>query len=147
MRDNRFITKLIGLLYIAFLVLFGTNIPVLASQRTDGTVDTKPVSVALAEKDVRLSAGTYATGASELTLVLQPADRPLLEDFDRLQVLDASGSTCYAELIAWGQQHPEVELRYSVPLPDGTVVDNTVQALSLEWLTADRISELLDALT
>ena len=46
MRDNRFITKLIGLLYIAFLVLFGANIPVLASQRTDGTVDTKPVSVA-----------------------------------------------------------------------------------------------------
>jgi hypothetical protein len=137
MRDNRFITKLIGLLYIAFLVLFGTNIPVLASQRTDGTVDTKPVSVALAEKDVRLSAGTYATGASELTLVLQPADLPLLEDFDRLQVLDASGSTCYAELIAWGQQHPEVELRYTVELPVVGTVDHLTQEVDLTGLASE----------
>ena len=137
MRDKRISTTLLGLLYVAFLVLFGASSPMVAQTRDDGTVVSMPMSVALTEKDVQFAAGTYATGAAELKLVLQPGETALLEDFDRLVVLDASGSTCYEELLAWGAAHPEVELRYTVELPVIGEVDHLTREVDLTGLASE----------
>ena len=105
------------------------------------------VAPAIGSAKIELGGQRLSANAEQITAKISRREIPLLEYFTELRSADFRGSSCYREIAAWGETRPEVELRYSVPLPDGTIVDNTVQSLSLEWLTADRISELLDALT
>ena len=105
------------------------------------------VAPAIGSAKIELGGQRLSANTEQITAKISRREIPLLEYFTELRSADFRGSSCYREIAAWGETRPEVELRYSVPLPDGTIVDNTVQSLSLEWLTADRISELLDALT
>ena len=115
MRHNTFISKLIALLYIAGLFFLGVSPPVIAEEKQDGTVAPKPVAEALTEVEQDFEAETVTTGVRELTMVLQPGETAKLKDFDKLEKLDATGSTNYEELRDWGLEHPEVELLLNSP--------------------------------
>ena len=141
MKNNRVLVKLIGLLYIAALFLLGVSPPVVAETAQDGTVVSKPVAEALTETDQRFTAGTYTTGSTDLSLVLQPGETTKLDEFVKLRSLDATGSTNYEELLDWSGRHPEVDLRYTVTLPDGQVLDNKAEFVDLTGITGEDVEE------
>ena len=149
MKNNRVLTKLIGLLYVAALFLLGVSPPVVAEQAHDGTVVSRPAgevmkenfSDALTETEVSFAAGTFPTGSTELSLVLQPGETAKLEEFDKLRSLDATGSTNYEELMDYGRRHPEVELRYTVTLPDGQTLPNTAEEADLSGISSETVEE------
>ena len=67
--------------------------------------------------------------------------------FPKLKSVDFRGSNCYSELAAWAKAHPEVNVLFSIPLPDGQIVDSNTQELDLTRLTSDQVPALLDALS
>ena len=81
--------------------------------------------------NITLSAGSFSPETEELTAVVQPEDLPLLDQFTALRSADFSGSGCLSDIRAWAEAHPGVSVRYTVTLPDGQVVDNSVQSLDL----------------
>ena len=141
MKNNRILSKLLALLYVAALFLLGVSPPVVAKTAEDGTVVSKPVAEALTEKDVRFQAGVFPSGETELTLVLNPGETVLLEEFHNLKRLDARGSTNYEELRDWGQNHPEVTLLYTVFLPTGAAVENTAESVDLTGISSEDVPE------
>ena len=141
MKHNTFLSKLIALLYIAGLFFLGVSPPVIAEEKQDGTVAPKPVAEALTEVEQNFEAETVTTGTRELTMVLQPGETAKLADFDKLEKLDATGSTNYEELRDWGLEHPEVELLYTVYLPGGKEVPNTAESVDLTGLRSEDAEE------
>ena len=146
MKNSRGLTILIGLLYIAVLFLLGMSPPLVAIETSAG-MTTRSFWQFVKETDVTLSAGTFSSGTTELKLVLQPGETAQLAQFDSLERLDASGSTNYEELAAWGEAHPEVALRFTVPLPDGQVLDNTAEAADLTGLTGELLEDTIRMLS
>ena len=84
--------------------------------------------------EVALSSGNFAKDTETLTAPVTAADIPLLDSFTALRSADFSGSTCYPELIAWAEQHPDVAVSYTVALPDGQVLPNTAEAVDLSGM-------------
>ena len=60
--------------------------------------------------------GTHNSYAKELALVIEAEEVPLLDNFTKLKTLDLSGSTCYKEIEAYKEAHPDVALTYTVDL-------------------------------
>ncbi len=97
-------------------------------------------------KKVSLSSGDYPADTVQLTAVVSPEDLPLLDGFTALQSADFSGSSCYEEILAWAEAHPQVALRYTVPLPDGSLAENTATQLDLSGMDAAALEEALPLL-
>ena len=131
--------KLLGLLLVVLLAVLTVSSPRTATVTEEGTVTSAPLAVSWTEKDVTFAAGVHTTGETELTLVLQPGETALLDEFTALTRLDATGSTCYEELVAWSLQHPEVELRFTVELPVCGPVDWQTQTVDLTGLTGEDV--------
>ena len=88
-----------------------------------------------------LSGGEVSPGLEELSLVAEPEDLVLLDQMPNLRRLDLSGSRCYEEILAWGQAHPTVELRWTVQLPDGREIPNDETSLDLSALSGEQLRE------
>ena len=88
-----------------------------------------------APKPLLLSGGEVAPDTEELVMCVRPEDLPLLDGLTQLRRADFRGSDCYEELLAWGQAHPEIELRYDVRFPDGSRVDSQTDGLDLSALS------------
>jgi len=147
MKNNRILSKLLALLYVAALFLLGVSPPVVAKTAEDGTVVSKPVAEALAEKDVRFAEGIFSSGETELTLKLSPGETALLDEFNSLKRLDAKGSRNYEELRDWGQSHSNVTLLYTVFLPTGAEVENTAETVDLTGISSENVAECARLLT
>ena len=83
---------------------------------------------------------------TQVRLVLGDGETEKLDLLPQLESADLSGSTCYAEILAWWQAHPDVDVTYTVPFPDGTVADNHCEELTLGSINpddADSVAELL----
>lgn len=66
-----------------------------------------------------------------------------LENYPNLATVDLTGSTCYREIYAYIQNHPEVDVTFTVDL-GGTVVDGHAEQIVLQPDTF-RYAALLDA--
>lgn len=84
---------------------------------------------------VLLSGSKYPTDSKQLTAVISAPDLELMEYFPELASVDFSGSTCYDEIHDWAGQHPDVHVRFSVPLPNGRTQFTDSETLDLTWLT------------
>ena len=104
------------------------------------------VAPAIGSAKIDLAGRRLSANAEQITASITRREIPLLEYFTELRSADLRGSSCYREIAAWSAAHPEVEVRYTVPLPDGSSVENSVQELSLEQMTEDQVPALLDAL-
>lgn len=122
---RRAITAVVSIIYVAFLLLCCYSGPV------DETGAAAPV---IGTERVSFQAGSFPVDAAELTLVLQSGETALLDKFPQLQSADFSGSLCYEELASWAKAHPEVAVRYTVTLPDGSVADTSTETLDLSGL-------------
>ena len=98
--------------------------------------------------EVVFSAGTVspASSAKELTITLEPGETELLSGLPALEYADLSGSSCPGEISEWAAAHPEVEVKYTVNLPDGSVVDNDCQALDMSAFSGSEINAAADSL-
>ena len=92
-----------------------------------------------ASAEIAFAARSVPADTEELRIVLQPGETALLEGLPALRRLDASGSACYEELCAWGAAHPEVALRYTLPLPGLAPVGNRTSRLDLTGLSREEI--------
>lgn len=97
-------------------------------------------------KRIRLSAGRFPADAAELSLVLEEGETALLDRFGNLRTIDLRGSACVGEIFAWAQAHPEVDVIYSLSLPDGGSVDNSVKTLDMSSLQSAQVGELIEAM-
>lgn len=95
---------------------------------------------------VELTGGKYSVNTTELSAVISARDVAMLDYFPNLVSADFSGSSCYDEIAAWAQANPQVDVRYSVPLPDGSAVDNKTQSLDLTWLESKDVDATAAAL-
>ena len=86
---------------------------------------------------------------TELTVVLQSGETQLLERLPGLEACDFSGSECLDEISLWAESHPDVDVYYTLSLPDGTVLDTRSKSADLSQMSGADIrkaSELLGCL-
>ena len=89
-----------------------------------------------APKSVELSGGDVPLQAEDVTMVVTAEDLEQLDGLEGLKSADFSGSACYEELMAWAQAHPDIDVRYTVPFPDGSAVDNHAESADLSALSS-----------
>ncbi|MBO5555637.1 MAG: leucine-rich repeat domain-containing protein [Oscillospiraceae bacterium] len=98
------------------------------------------------QKEVSLGGESIPTETDTLQMVLSGEELARLDAFPQLKTLDLSGSDCYDEILSWAAAHPDVEVLYTVTLPDGSVVDNHAAALDLTGMTEAQVEETLPLL-
>jgi len=155
MKARRIIVAILSLAYLVFLVLctyspvtqavrFGGN--TVLSDSGDAPRRTPATPTPYSPPAVTLTAGSFPADTAELTVMLFPGETALLDQFTALRTADFSGSSNCEEIAAWAQQHPEVAVTYTVPLPDGTLADSRLETLDARGLSEEQLSSLLAAL-
>ena len=107
---------------------------------------TRKIPFLYGENYITLSSGEYPESSAELKAVVSTEDLALLDQFTELNSADFSGSTCYSEIMQWAQAHPGVSVRYTVPLPNGIVAENTASAADLTSLRHEDVGTAISAL-
>lgn len=95
---------------------------------------------------VKLENGKFPVDTKALEVQLMPYDVPKLGEFTALEAADFSGSECYAEIAAWAEKNPDVSVRYSVPLPDGSLAYSDDIRLDLSGLSDEDLDAALPLL-
>ena len=87
---------------------------------------------------------TEPEDVTELKIIVEADGFAELEKYVNLKKLDLSGSTCYAEILAYMEAHPEIEVIYTVDLGGSTAVNKvTLLELLPDEFTADTLIENL----
>ena len=97
-------------------------------------------------KAVSFSAGEIAADSTELSIILQPGETELLGYLPQLQRADFSGSECVDEIYSWAKANPQVAVKYTVSLPDGSLLDNSTQSADLSAMSGEDIKLALTGL-
>lgn len=151
MRKVLHVFKILFLLaWLVFLILCCHSCLMAMNSGTAGSEGTSagetPVSQPAAippagENEVALSSGNYPKDSDTLTAVITPADLAQLDSFTGLRSADFSGSSCYAEILSWAEQHPDVQVAYTVALPGGQVLPSSAEAVDLSGMNAADAAE------
>ena len=94
---------------------------------------------------VELTSGIFPCETKTLNTVVTARDIAMLDYFPNLISADFSGSSCYEEISRWASQHPEVDVRYTVPMPDGSKLDNKTEALDLSQTESAQLPAVAEA--
>jgi len=133
----RLITALIGLVYIFAFALICLSGPMTEDGRGTTLIGTPKVFFAN---------GGYSVESTDIALVLQPGETELLSQLPLLKTADFSGSTCYGEIIDWTKKNPQVDVKYTVTLPVGSTVDNSVTELDFSGIDSGTLNETVEYL-
>ena len=96
---------------------------------------------------VGIGGKSLSANSEKIRAVIGRRDVPKLDYFTRLKSADLRGSSCPAEIAQWAALHPQVQVLYTVVLPNGEKVENTVEELDLEWMSTEDVPAMLDALS
>ena len=88
----------------------------------------------------------FSLGARKISVVISADEAAKLDEFSKLRRADLSGSTCYEEILNFQQTHPEIEVLYTVELPDGSIVDNSISSLVLSEEAAKEPEKAAEAI-
>ncbi|MBQ2960643.1 MAG: hypothetical protein IJE09_05415 [Oscillospiraceae bacterium] len=138
MSFKKTIKVIFSLVFIAATFLFCFSGP---SRETAGGIE-----YLIGNAKVQLTGGTFSCEAETLDTVITERDIPMLKYFSKLKTADFSGSKCYNEIALWAAEHPEVQVIYSVPLPNGDELRNDTESLDLSWLKTADVAAVSDAL-
>ena len=98
-------------------------------------------------EQVELSTGKYnVEETTSFTGIVTKEDLSLMDGLTMLEKADFSGSSCVNEIFLWAQQHPNVDVRYTLQLPTGETVDNAVKSLDLSSLNSEALLGFVDTL-
>ena len=86
---------------------------------------------------VVFAAGSVEADASELTITLAPGETELLSRLPNLRFADFSGSPNEEEIAAWAKFHPEIDVRFTVTLPDGTVLPSDTTSYDMSGMSIE----------
>ena len=126
---------------IALLLTLVLFLTLCACGKKTETPPPEPVEASFAEGEVFTPEQT-----TEVTVSLKRGETAELDKLNGLTRADLRGSEDYEEVYRWAQAHPQVSVSYTVPLPNGTVVDERVTELDLRGVGSDAVDELLRAL-
>ena len=84
---------------------------------------------------VRFSGGEVEYTAQTLRMALASGETAMLDTLPYLHSADLSGSANEEEVAAWAAAHPQVQTRYTVTLPNGTVLDTDTQSVDLKGMS------------
>lgn len=87
--------------------------------------------------------GQADADCESLTLVLEEGECVLLERLPNLKELDATGSRCYDELLAYRDSHPELRVIFNAHLPDGMLLPHDAESVDLSALRHSEAEETL----
>ena len=85
---------------------------------------------------VRFAAGEVAPETADLRMSLAAGETAQLDFLTALRTADLSGSADEAEVAQWAKAHPGVQTRYTVTLPNGTVLVSDTRSVDLRGLSA-----------
>jgi len=85
---------------------------------------------------VHFAAGDVQPAAEQLNMRLRSGETALLDTLAALKSVDLSGSENEEEVAAWAKAHPGVQTRYTVTLPNGTVLGSDTQSVDLSGMSA-----------
>ena len=108
-------------------------------KKTD--TQTESTKAEAAEAGLVIGGQTVDPAVSSLTAVLSDGEIEKLSQLPNLRFLDLRGSANAAEIAAWAAEHPEVDVSYSVTLPDGTTLDSDAYTADLSAMSADEARE------
>ena len=136
---KRVLGRLLALLILAGALVFGMS----------GVYHEGPWFAAPLFGSVKISIGgkNVSANTESLKVVITKHEVSQLDYLTRLKSADLRGSECGEEIALWAARHPDVQVLYTVQLPNGERVDNTVQELDLEWMTGADVPAMLDALS
>ena len=107
---------------------------------------TPPPTPSPSPDPILFAAGEAAWDTEELEMVLQPGESALLDKLTHLRVLDARGSECYEELCTWSREHPEAEVRFTVPVPGIGDLESSTETLDLTGNSPEEVLKAVDRL-
>lgn len=90
--------------------------------------------------------GVFKKSSESLTVVLHDGETAILDEFESLRSADLRGSECIDEIYLWAQENPQVNVRYTVTLPNGLRVENTASSLDFTGINKDNLLSFSDAL-
>ena len=96
--------------------------------------------------NVTLGGTKYPASTRSITAVISRWDVEELDRFTQLESVDFRGSSCYQEIAAWADAHPETEVNFSIPLANGSSFDSRAEELDLTWVDTEHLSETLGVL-
>ena len=107
------------------------------SQSVEGIPDetAAPTAAAAPESEPQQEPVVFRSGVSvlsdetALTLRIDADELVLLDAFPALASVDFTDSACYPEITAWALAHPDVTVRYTVPLGDQTIANDATDAV------------------
>ena len=138
MGTGKKIKIIFGILWIFLLAALCLSGPVIGTD--------SPVRPLCGTMKVQLASGNYPIDSRELTAVLDSGETEYLYLFEKLASADFRGSSNYQEIAAWAQANPQVEVKYTVTLPDGSEYDNSTTQVDLSALPAGTAQEAAAAL-
>ncbi len=138
MEYKKVLQRILALLILGGALVFGMS----------GVYHEAPWIVAplIGSVKVELGGKRVSANAESLTASIGRRDIAQLDYLTKLKRADLRGSECFQEITAWAATHPEIDVVYSVPLPDGQWVDSNAQELDLTRITSAQTSALLDAI-
>ena len=122
----------LALLLIFCLVLSGCGMVGGANSRVPAAEPTP----APTPEPVRFSGGEVEYTAQTLRMPLASGETAMLDSLPYLQSADLSGSANEEEVARWAAAHPQVQTRYTVTMPNGTVLDTDTQSVDLKGMSS-----------
>lgn len=95
---------------------------------------------AAATKTVIFDNGTFPKNSKSVAVVLNDGECVKLGSFPDLASADLSGSGNTDEIIEWAAANPQVDVTYTVTLPDGSTVSSKSETADFRGATADSLS-------
>jgi len=89
---------------------------------------------------VILDNGSFPKKSDNITVRLNKGETTKLNGFANLKSADFSGSEDYREIIGWAGEHPQVDVTYTVLLPDGSSVSSKSAVADFSGATAETFS-------
>lgn len=129
-RFNRILCLALLLVFCVILTACGSKGG--AGSEPQATVEQVPATPA----PIHFSAGDVDPAAQTIRMALAPGETAMLDALPYLQSADLSGSAGEEEVAAWAAAHPNVQTRYTVTLPNGSVLDTDTQSVDLSGQSA-----------
>ena len=138
MGAKRIIGRLLALLILGGALIFGMS----------GVYHEAPwiVSPLFGSAKIRFAGRSVSVYTTTLKAEITKRDIPLLESFPNLKSADFRDSECYEEIAQWADLHPEVEVLYTVRLPNGDRLESSAQEVDLTWMNPEDVPATQDAL-